>query len=110
VYFRNPYSVQKEILKLFVGSNGSLFGIALFFFIGTGSTQTKGQNRKERGRTLRETDVNAPRMLDDGRPTFRFDTCGDEALWGDRLQLHRAIEGAKLGDVGSGISLNRNLL
>ena len=39
-----------------------------------------------------------------GMQTFRFETFGDEAWWGDTLQLHRAIEGAKLGGVGPGIS------
>jgi hypothetical protein len=39
-----------------------------------------------------------------GKQTFRFDTFGDEAWWGDTLQLHRAIEGAKLGGVGPGVS------
>src|SRR5678815_3236383 len=44
------------------------------------------------------------RFLDEGRETFRFDTFGDEAFWGDALQLHQAIKGANLGGVGSGIS------
>ena len=46
----------------------------------------------------------AQRMLDQGRQTFRFDTFGSEAFWGDALQLHRAIAGAKLGGVGPGVS------
>lgn len=40
----------------------------------------------------------------EGRETFRFDTFGDEEFWGGKLQLHRAIEGARLGGVGPGIS------
>jgi hypothetical protein len=47
---------------------------------------------------------NARRMVEDGRETFRFDTLGDEAFWGDTLQLHQAIEGGKLGGVGPGVS------
>ncbi len=43
-------------------------------------------------------------MFRDGRRTFRFDTFGDEAWWGDTLQLHQAIEGATLGGVGPGVS------
>jgi hypothetical protein len=46
----------------------------------------------------------AQRMIDEGRKTFRFDTFGDEAFWGDQLQLHKAIAGAKLGGVGPGLS------
>ena len=45
-----------------------------------------------------------PRLLRQGRRIFRFDTFGDQAWWGDTLQLHRAIEGAKLGGVGPGVS------
>jgi hypothetical protein len=34
---------------------------------------------------------NATKMLADGKQTFRFDTFGDEAFWGDGLKLHQAI-------------------
>jgi hypothetical protein len=44
-----------------------------------------------------------------GRNIFRFDTFGDQAFWGDALQLHKAIEGAKLGGVGPGVSPNTAL-
>src|SRR6185312_1369546 len=47
---------------------------------------------------------NIASMTDQGRQTFRFDTFGDETFWGDQLQLHTAIEGAKQGGVGPGIS------
>jgi hypothetical protein len=47
---------------------------------------------------------NAAKMIADGRQIFRFDTFGDEAFWGDTLQLHKAIEGAKNGGVGNGVS------
>jgi hypothetical protein len=40
-------------------------------------------------------------MLDEGRRIFRFDTFGSEALWGDALQLHKAIAGEKNGGVGA---------
>lgn len=46
----------------------------------------------------------AERMTAEGQHTFRFDTFGDESFWGDTLKLHQAIEGAKLGGVGSGVS------
>jgi hypothetical protein len=35
---------------------------------------------------------------------FRYDTFGDEAVWGGVLGLQKAIEGSKLGGVGPGIS------
>jgi len=34
---------------------------------------------------------NAANLLQEGRDIFRFDTFGDEAFWGDQLQLHQAI-------------------
>ena len=43
-------------------------------------------------------------MLDEGRQTFRFETFGSEAFWGDALQLHKAIAGEKNGGVGGGVS------
>jgi hypothetical protein len=49
-------------------------------------------------------DDNVARMVRDGRQTFRFDTFGDEAFWGDALQLHKAIAGEKNGGVGPGVS------
>lgn len=51
-----------------------------------------------------KTSINASRMVDQGKSTFRFDTFGDQAFWGDTLKLHEAIEGAKLGGVGPGVS------
>jgi mono/diheme cytochrome c family protein len=50
---------------------------------------------------IRHTDLG--KFLE-GRKTFRFDTFGDEAFWGKMLKLHEAIEGAKLGGVGPGLS------
>src|SRR5262245_51467376 len=50
------------------------------------------------------TIVNASRMITEGRWTFRFDTFGDEAFWGDALKLHDAIQGERFGGVGPGVS------
>ncbi|MBZ5585161.1 MAG: hypothetical protein LAQ30_23730 [Acidobacteriia bacterium] len=47
---------------------------------------------------------NVQNLMETGRQTFRFDTFGDEAYWGDTLKLHRAIEGAAFGGVGQGVS------
>jgi hypothetical protein len=46
----------------------------------------------------------ADQVIERGKEVFRFDTFGDESFWGDTLQLHKAIEGAKLGGVGPGVS------
>jgi cytochrome c peroxidase len=47
---------------------------------------------------------NAERLAGQGRQIFRFDTFGDEDFWGGTLGLHKAIEGAKFGGVGPGVS------
>jgi hypothetical protein len=39
-----------------------------------------------------------------GQQIFRFDTFGDQDFWGGTLELHKAIEGARFGGVGPGIS------
>src|SRR2546425_4638099 len=46
----------------------------------------------------------ASTVIDEGRQTFRFETFGDEAFWGDTLKLHQAIEGSAHGGVGNGVS------
>jgi hypothetical protein len=46
----------------------------------------------------------ANRLFEQGKQVFRFDTFGDEDFWGGALQLHRAIEGERLGGVGPGVS------
>ena len=53
-----------------------------------------------------DTDVDTPaqRTVAEGRQTFRFDTFGDEAFWGDTIKLHQAIEGTRFGGVGPGVS------
>jgi hypothetical protein len=43
-------------------------------------------------------------MIKKGRKTFRYDTFGDEAFWGDGIGLHLAIAGERFGGVGSGLS------
>src|ERR1700694_5503003 len=47
---------------------------------------------------------NAQQMMENGRQVFRYDTFGSEAFWGDALQLHKAIAGAKNGGIGPGVS------
>src|SRR5512137_828999 len=44
------------------------------------------------------------KAIDQGRQTFRYDTFGDEAFWGDTLGLHKAIEGSRFNGVGPGVS------
>jgi hypothetical protein len=51
-----------------------------------------------------EINHNGASLVDQGRQIFRFDTFGDQDYWGGMLGLHQAIEGAKLGGVGPGVS------
>jgi mono/diheme cytochrome c family protein len=48
--------------------------------------------------------INAAVNIQDGQNIFRYDTYGDEAFWGDALQLHQAIQGSQFGGVGPGVS------
>jgi hypothetical protein len=68
----------------------------------------ESRDREGQGKRLAENDrkikAHAERMLEEGRNIFRFDTYGSEAFFGDALQLHRAIAGAKNGGVGPGVS------
>ena len=78
-------------------------------FADQGSAQSRSTSAKtEQGRPLARFDrqilANVNEMIDEGRETFRFDTFGDEAFWGDALKLHLAIEGSQFGGVGPGIS------
>jgi mono/diheme cytochrome c family protein len=47
---------------------------------------------------------NSAALIRDGRHIFRHDTYGDEAFWGDALELHQAIQGSQFGGVGPGVS------
>jgi cytochrome c5 len=51
-----------------------------------------------------EIEHHAQAMLEEGKRTFRYDTFGSEAFWGDALNLHKAVAGAKNGGVGPGVS------
>jgi hypothetical protein len=44
------------------------------------------------------------KLISEGKQTFRFDTFGDQAFWGDTLHLNQAIAGAANGGVGPGVS------
>jgi hypothetical protein len=74
-----------------------LGGIVVNGTVSAFSSRT-GDLKKDPGR------ANADRLFVEGRQVFRFDTFGDQAVWGGVLGLHKAIEGSKLGGVGPGVS------
>jgi len=73
-----------------------VFGIAMAS-AAKGPAPSKGANDADIAR-------HSQTMLEEGRKTFRYDTFGSEAFWGDALQLHKAIAGEKNGGVGGGVS------
>jgi hypothetical protein len=88
-------------------------GLLLLLIIGSAFSQAAAQDGtavQSKPESANEADLddltrdNARRLIEEGKRTFRFDTFGDEAFWGDTLQLHKAIEGAKFGGVGPGVS------
>src|SRR5579884_1069476 len=59
------------------------------------TAENRDKNSKDdmRFAFLGNVDENSRQLLESGRQIFRFDTFGDEAFWGDQLQLHQAING-----------------
>ena len=75
-----------------------LFGVAI------APTAPRAQTPRAQKGLDAEIARHARTMLEEGRKTFRYDTFGSEAFWGDALQLHKAIAGEKNGGVGPGVS------
>src|SRR5450755_3254843 len=73
-----------------------------------GSDQHAGDNEslatKPEALGTNSGDIGAQQTLAEGRQIFRFDTFGDQTFWGDTIKLHQAIEGARFGGVGPGVS------
>jgi hypothetical protein len=69
-------------------------GLALFVAVSLvdGAAQTRSPSNALDDAIVKD----AMQMLAEGKQTFRFDTFGSEAFWGEQLKLHQAIEGAKL--------------
>jgi hypothetical protein len=79
-----------------------LAGIAAFLLLG--AMAVNGTVSAVSGTSRDPGEANADRLFLEGRQVFRFETFGDEAVWGGVLRLHKAIEGSALGGVGPGIS------
>ena len=82
-----------------IGVLGSLWVVTAALAI-TGATPDKPKQKP----FTPDPVTNATSKVEQGRQTFRFDTFGDQAFWGDTLKLHQAIEGAVLGGIGPGVS------
>ena len=82
----------------------SVMLVAVVFVLTTKVSSSAQENSPPRSSADLAVETNGAAMIMEGRRTFRFDTFGDEAYWGDTLGLHKAIEGARLGGVGGGVS------
>src|SRR5712691_13095766 len=82
-----------------------LLGVALLIGFGIDTGQRGSAQARAAEDELPPNDrlinANARRAVGEGRQTFRFDTFGDEAFWGDLLGLHKAIEGTAFGGVAT---------
>src|SRR5262245_886195 len=91
--------MRRSVLKVLavVSAGGALMVIgALLLNV---SAVSKPARQAPPGNSVTEQNLFAQ-----GQDVFRNDTFGDQAFWGDALQLHTAIEGSKLGGVGPGLS------
>ncbi|HEV8110113.1 MAG TPA: hypothetical protein VGP97_21570 [Burkholderiales bacterium] len=90
----------------------SIIGLAMVVGFGAGiggqgtarADESEGKNDKRLSEIDRQINAHAEQAVEDGRRIVRFDTFGSEAFFGDALQLHKAIAGAKNGGVGPGVS------
>ncbi|HEY7241162.1 MAG TPA: hypothetical protein VH600_18455 [Burkholderiales bacterium] len=93
-----------------VGASVIAFATLVGFGVGMGgqgyarADDRDGDEGKDLSKIDRQINDHAQRTVDQGRQIFRFDTFGSEAFFGDALQLHKAIAGAKNGGVGPGVS------
>src|SRR3954452_18525320 len=83
--------------KIFIASASALIVcLALGFLL---------QDRRVQAQAATDSVLSdAQSMVLEGRRTFRFDTFGDEAFWGDALMLYLAVEGPAHGGVAPGVS------
>jgi len=61
-------------------------------------------DRRDDDKENQRPDKKVFKLIKEGKQTFRYDTFGDEAFWGDQLELHKAIAGEANGGVGGGVS------
>jgi hypothetical protein len=94
--------MQRHLLSVSFPASIAAFVVITAFLTGRGQERPAARTH---GRSeLAAPERDALQMIKEGRQTFRYDTFGDEAFWGDALKLHQAIAGEKLGGVGPGVS------
>jgi hypothetical protein len=93
-----------RVIKKLLASSLVLAGVAALLLLGGIVVNGTVSAFSNRGTSHDPGQANADRLFVEGRQVFRFDTFGDQAVWGGVLGLHKAIEGSKLGGVGPGVS------
>jgi len=71
---------------------------------GVASVEATSEEKRRFAGFDRQIVANLDRSFLHGRRIFRDDTFGDEAFWGDALQLHRAVQGERFGGIGGGLT------
>lgn len=108
----NPRSGDSEVSRARISIDSLAKVIALVVFVALGliyiSERSRAQHQavvtQRTGPFDSKIEENGLKMFEEGRRIFRYETFGDEAHWSDKLKLHQAIAGAKLGGVGPGLS------
>jgi hypothetical protein len=92
----SPHKAHPMHFKKLVSLAVTLLAGAAFLFLsldrGRAEDRSAAQLQSEKAKARSFDDqisANAESMMEEGRQTFRFDTFGDEAFWGDLLQLCR---------------------
>src|SRR5262249_30207785 len=100
--FRDSHEVvMRSSVRSFLIASGAVGAFVLLTAASSSGPSDPGIRPKDPDGAITQHALDA---LQEGRQTFRFDTFGDEAFWGDTLRLHEAIEGAAHGGVGPGLS------
>jgi hypothetical protein len=92
--------MRRSLKKLGVTTLAGLGVYVLGSLLITGGVDGLAAIRSHRDPSVTRT----MRLVAQGRRVFRYDTFGDQAVWGGVLGLQKAIEGKKLGGVGPGVS------
>jgi hypothetical protein len=83
----------------------AVLAAGVIVFIVAAALAARGHDDRSDERALdRSTEWRVLAEVKRGRSIFRDETFGDEAFWGDTIELHRAVAGAANGGVGAGLS------
>jgi len=78
--------------------------VAGFSFFLACSKSFEGTENKNSSALVGESESSKKALLNDGKQIFRYDAFGDEDFWSGLLHIDKAIEGAKNGGYGNGVS------